>query len=157
MSTDSDYDIEDEDDGVTDPDVKKEFFKDHFDFLNSLENVDKEEKNENKQKEMKEMKCSKTRNRRNRNRRKYIYLVTINEMSFYFHKKIEAMIYNQINSNYLYEKLFKKYKGIKTIFVSRDYNTNGDETTYIYSRHNNSLFSPDNLEHKLTFTRLIKG
>ena len=71
-------------------------------------------------------------------------------MTFYFRNEIEALYYIQINTNYLYNKLFEKYKGIKTVFLDRSL----EGTTCIYTKYNNSLFTTDNLEHKLSITKL---
>lgn len=149
MSMSYEYDQdEDEDnyDDQTDPDVKREFFKDHFDFLDRLEGK-------------KTIKVNKFRNRRNRVTKirinKPIFMVEIDNMTFYFNTKRDAYEYIEINTHHLFDKLYEKYKGLKNVFVTRKMDTDKDViNNLVYTRCNNSFLSYDNLEHSLSCTKL---
>jgi hypothetical protein len=122
-------------DDETDPDVKKSFFKEHFDFVDSFNNSDINN---------------------NIKKKYYIYLVNVNNITFYFKKKKDALSYIKTIVDYMYNKLYEKYKGIKDVFLVEDY-SNIYSNTSIYTRNKNYLFSYDNLEYKIAFIKLEKN
>jgi hypothetical protein len=136
MSTKS-KDYDETDDETDDPDVKKEFFKEHFYFVDRFNSSKKLIK----------------KNNFTKNKDDHIYLVTTSNKTFYFYKKIDALYYIQSTFNCIYDKLYEKHKGSKDIFIVED-NHNTESNTMIYTRDKNYLFSYDILEYKVTFIEL---